>query len=58
MEAILTMRPLRSIIIERATYLVSRIGESVFSRIEPLDVRSRMVPSMPAVPSPALLTSP
>ena len=40
------------------TYLVSRMGESVLSRTSRSMSLSRMVPSTPAVPIPALFTSP
>ena len=38
-DATLTTRPPPSAIMERTTYLVSTIGDSVFTRIKPLDLR-------------------
>ena len=51
------MRPLRSLIIMRATYLVRIRGEIVFNRISRSISLSRMVLNSPLVPSPALLIS-
>ena len=57
-DATLTTRPPPSAIMWRTTYLVSTIGESVFTRIRRSISELCMIASAPSEPSAALLTRP
>jgi hypothetical protein len=54
----LTIRPARCVIIGRTRYLVSVIGEVTLRRTSSSILLSARVESTPAVPMPALFTSP
>ena len=57
-EATFTTRPPPSDIIERTAYLVSTIGDTVFTRTSCSICELYMMASAPSEPSAALLTSP
>ena len=52
------MRPARALIMDRATCFVSMMGERVLRRMRVSICSSRIIASTPAVPRPALFTSP